>query len=49
MVQDQHGALKRIWSTIQKEMEKVEDVDAFVSYGLVLIVPLLTVSMWLTW
>ncbi|KAF5454730.1 hypothetical protein F2P56_024375 [Juglans regia] len=48
-IEDQHGALKRIWSTIQKEMEKVEDVDAFVSYGLVLIVPLLTVSMWLTW
>ncbi|KAG6647312.1 putative GPI-anchor transamidase isoform X1 [Carya illinoinensis] len=48
-IEDQHGALKRIWSTIQKEMEKVEDVDAFVSYGLVLIVPLLAVSMWLTW
>ncbi|KAG2696679.1 hypothetical protein I3843_07G069000 [Carya illinoinensis] len=48
-IEDQHGALKCIWSTIQKEMEKVEDVDAFVSYGLVLIVPLLAVSMWLTW
>jgi phosphatidylinositol glycan class K len=48
MMQDQQGDSKCIWSTFQKEVEKVKDVDAFVNYGLVLIVPLLTVSMWLT-
>lgn len=48
MMQDQQGASKCKWSTFLKEMEKVKDVDAFVNYGLVLIVPLLTASIWLT-
>jgi len=45
---DQQRASKCKWSTFLQEMEKVKDVDAFVNYGLVLIVPLLTASIWLT-
>ncbi|XP_059440230.1 uncharacterized protein LOC132172696 isoform X1 [Corylus avellana] len=45
---DQQGTSKCKWSAFLQEMEKVKDVDTFVNYGLVLIVPLLTASMWLT-
>ena len=48
-VQDQQGAIKRIWSTFHEEVQKVKDVDAFVNHGLVIILPLLTFSMWLSW
>jgi hypothetical protein len=48
-VQDQQGAIKRIWSTFHEEVQKVKDVDAFVNHGLVIMLPLLTFSMWLSW
>jgi phosphatidylinositol glycan class K len=47
--EDQQGAIKRIWSTFHEEVQKVKDVDAFVNHGLVIMLPLLTFSMWLSW
>ena len=47
-MQDQRGNIECIWSTFHKELQKVKDVDSFVNYGLVIMLPLLTVSMWLS-
>ncbi|XP_050275239.1 uncharacterized protein LOC126717520 [Quercus robur] len=47
--EDQRGNIECIWSTFHKELQKVKDVDSFVNYGLVIMLPLLTVSMWLSW
>lgn len=47
--EDQRGNIECIWSNFHKELQKVKDVDSFVNYGLVIMLPLLTVSLWLSW
>ncbi|KAL3509046.1 hypothetical protein ACH5RR_028447 [Cinchona calisaya] len=38
----------RTWSNIHDKIQKVKDVDGLVNYGLVLLIPLLAVSSWLS-
>ncbi|XP_023534783.1 putative GPI-anchor transamidase [Cucurbita pepo subsp. pepo] len=46
---DEHGGLTTsVWRSLHNKMEEIEDGDTFVNYGLVIILPFLGISMWLS-
>ncbi|KAK9919491.1 hypothetical protein M0R45_028082 [Rubus argutus] len=47
--EDQQGAFKHLWKTFKDEVGKIEDVDSFVQYGLLVMLPLLLLPTWLSW
>ncbi|KAH7543281.1 uncharacterized protein LOC107412169 [Ziziphus jujuba] len=47
--EDQKGVLTRLWDTFGDRIEKIEDVDSFVSYGLFMMPPILLLFSWLSW
>ncbi|KAL5978433.1 hypothetical protein ACLOJK_029550 [Asimina triloba] len=40
--------IHHIWKALQKEMERVDDIDTFVQYGLLTMVFILSISTWLS-
>lgn len=49
MPQDQQGAFRHLWQTFNDKVGKIEDVDSFVQYGLLIMLPLLLLPTWLSW
>ena len=47
-MQDEHEALRSIWRSLHNKMERIEDADTLVNYGLVIMLPFLGISMWLS-
>lgn len=46
-LQDQIFASRYIWVTFGNQLEKIEDVDSLVNYGLAMMLPLLVIFSWL--
>ncbi|XP_062003525.1 uncharacterized protein LOC133721034 isoform X1 [Rosa rugosa] len=46
--EDQQGAFRHLWNTLNDKVGKIEDVDSFVQYGLLAMVPLLLLPTWLS-
>lgn len=47
--QEQQGAFRHLWNTINDKVEKIEDVDSFVLYGLLVMLPVLLLPTLLSW
>ncbi|PRQ41749.1 putative legumain protein [Rosa chinensis] len=47
--EDQQGAFRHLWNTFNDKVGKIEDVDSFVRYGLLAMVPLLLLPTLLSW
>uniref|UniRef100_A0A5B7AU76 Putative GPI-anchor transamidase isoform X1 n=1 Tax=Davidia involucrata TaxID=16924 RepID=A0A5B7AU76_DAVIN len=50
IAKDQQGTcpFTHRWNTFQEKMAKIEDIDTLVNYGLVILLPLVAVSTWLS-
>lgn len=48
MLQAQPSFLSNIWNSLQDEIGKLEASDTLVHYGLVVTLPILAVSTWLS-
>lgn len=47
--EDQQGAVGQLWKTINDRVDKIEDVDSFVRYSLLVMLPLLLLPTLLSW
>ncbi|BFG37190.1 hypothetical protein CerSpe_234640 [Prunus speciosa] len=47
--EEQQGAFRHLWNTINDKVEKIEDVDSFVQYGLLVMLPVLLLPTLLSW
>ncbi|KAF9605967.1 hypothetical protein IFM89_021293 [Coptis chinensis] len=45
---DEYGILSSVWNSLHERLEKTGDTDTLVNYGLMIMLPLVTITTWLS-